>query len=464
MAERSDEAAVRPAQGGRGRSWPDPHDHDDPPRSDDDPGRRRPHRGMTALAALLVVGSLAAGDRGIYESEAEAAAASRRLSLGEALRLAAERGLDEAASDEQVAKATAAAARVYPFNPFVQFQALPYQSDSPAAIAHYVLAMETIELGRQQRWRRSAGRAAAARIRADRRQIALSDEAAVARLFFAAVYQRELADLLRRRLTLDDERLDGALERVASAPEAIDEVTSLRLGHRMLEHEIERLVLDEHETVAALAERLAIDPSLPLEPVGLLETWRWQPLAPQAAPLADHPIAAAAAADEARAAADAGLARANRIPNLLIGPYYQRGANGVVSAGFRGQVTLPTFDTGRRLVRQRAAEAARQRLAAARAREDLDRGAARTIERYNATVALTGKLRCDLGDYGVRAPSGSGTLSLRERRLAGERLLLESEYQIALAAADVVEATDVHVVALLQPAPGTIVAAAPCPR
>ena len=71
---------------------------------------------------------------------------------------------------------------------------------------------------------------------------------------------------------------------------------------------------------------------------------------------AERPDVLAAQADASAAAANVDLARASRVPNVAIGPVYQRDEAGSVFAGFQTQMDLPVWDTGRPLVRQRVAE------------------------------------------------------------------------------------------------------------
>ena len=50
------------------------------------------------------------------------------------------------------------------------------------------------------------------------------------------------------------------------------------------------------------------------------------------------------------------LARANKMPDLQIGPFYQKTDGGATLWGFRAQSDLPILNTGQPLVRQRMAE------------------------------------------------------------------------------------------------------------
>jgi cobalt-zinc-cadmium efflux system outer membrane protein len=80
--------------------------------------------------------------------------------------------------------------------------------------------------------------------------------------------------------------------------------------------------------------------------------------------VAGRPDVLAARADLSAARSAASLARASRVPDLVIGPYYQRTETGVYYYGFRSQNDIPIVNNGIPLVRQRQAEV-RQRQAVA---------------------------------------------------------------------------------------------------
>ena len=50
------------------------------------------------------------------------------------------------------------------------------------------------------------------------------------------------------------------------------------------------------------------------------------------------------------------LATANKTPDLQIGPYYQRTADGTSFLGFRAQMDIPVINSGRPLEQQRISE------------------------------------------------------------------------------------------------------------
>ena len=71
---------------------------------------------------------------------------------------------------------------------------------------------------------------------------------------------------------------------------------------------------------------------------------------------AARPDVLAAQSDFDASRANMNLARANKMPDLQIGPYYQKTDSGATLWGFRAQSDLPVLNSGQPLVRQRTAE------------------------------------------------------------------------------------------------------------
>ena len=69
-----------------------------------------------------------------------------------------------------------------------------------------------------------------------------------------------------------------------------------------------------------------------------------------------RPDVLSARSDVDSARSNLGLASANKTPDLQVGPYYQRDADGTYRFGLRAQMDLPVFNTGAPLERQRLAE------------------------------------------------------------------------------------------------------------
>jgi outer membrane protein TolC len=151
----------------------------------------------------------------------------------------------------------------------------------------------------------------------------------------------------------------------------------------------------------------------PYELVGRLESFQWgridglaapegMPPSPQATiqlaeSLADErPDVRAAQAATNVAQANAELAQANTVQNLQIGPYYERDEFETLFFGVTGQMTLPIWDSGRPLARQREAETV-QRIVALNALKTRARVEVQTaIERYERARLLAEKERPNL--------------------------------------------------------------------
>ena len=136
------------------------------------------------------------------ESQASttADAANVRLSVRAAIEtgLAQNPDLIALRQTEGVGVAAVGVAQTYPFNPWVQVQATPYQqaqSGGPGTTYHYVLMMQQIQLGHQQEYREQAACTALNGIRWNVVQAELLNVAQTERLYFTAVYQKGLRDL-----------------------------------------------------------------------------------------------------------------------------------------------------------------------------------------------------------------------------------------------------------------------------
>jgi cobalt-zinc-cadmium efflux system outer membrane protein len=106
----------------------------------------------------------------------------------------------------------------------------------------------------------------------------------------------------------------------------------------------------------------------------------------------------AANADVDTARANLELARANRMPDLQIGPYYQRNNDPVLFWGFRAQMDIPVLNTGMPMVRQRLAELTQRSTVWEQLlnRATLDASAA--LDRYDRALALASDSETAVGE------------------------------------------------------------------
>ena len=125
---------------------------------------------------------------------------SASLTLPQSIALALEQNPDliTLRQSENVGSAALGVAQTYPFNPFVQVQATPYQearSGGPGTTYHYVLLMQTIQLAHQQQFREEGAASALNSTRWNIHQAELQNVAQTERLYFNLLYQRGLLEL-----------------------------------------------------------------------------------------------------------------------------------------------------------------------------------------------------------------------------------------------------------------------------
>jgi cobalt-zinc-cadmium efflux system outer membrane protein len=368
---------------------------------------------------------------------------SQSLSLPQSVALALEQNPDLIAlrQSENVGSAALGVAQTYPFNPFVQIQATPYQdrpSAGPGTTYHYVLLMQTIQLAHQQQFREEGAASALNSTRWNIHQAELQNVAQTERLYFNLLYQRGLLELAsashennQRLLRTIEKQLDAGQATAADA--AIVRMDARATGQQA------RLAKANHETALRdLKRQLGFPPDDATAFEGDLRLFKWKipvpggedPARPSGDSLrldtggtlswmtsrgAARPDVVAAQSDMEAARAALCLASASRTPDLQVGPYYQRTADGTSFLGFRAQMDLPVVNSGRPLEQQRSAELT-QRLTAwqqLRRRAELEAQAA--WKRYELALAALAE----------DSPGGATDLpgelqSLEQQFLAGE--------------------------------------------
>lgn len=256
-------------------------------------------------------------------------------------------------------------ARTYPFNPFLQLQVTPLQDAKngagPGTIYHYVLLMQTLQLGRQQLHRERNAMAALNSVRWNILQAELLNVAQTERLYFAALYQRGLRDLALANAQLNDQLLVVVEKRLEGGDVTGAEAAISRLDNRSARQQAKLAEANYQTALLDLRRQLNIPISVPIDVAEGLDEWTWlateagEPGAAESL-VASRPDVMAAGCDIAAARANADLARGSRIPDLQIGPYYQRTESGTNYLGFRTQNDIPIWNSGVPLVRQREAE------------------------------------------------------------------------------------------------------------
>jgi cobalt-zinc-cadmium efflux system outer membrane protein len=312
------------------------------------------------------------------------------LSSGIALSLSQNPDLIAVRQAENVSSAALGVAQTYPFNPFVQIQATPYQN-APFGITgttyHYVLLMQTIQLAHQQQFREEGACATLNSTRWNILQAELQNVAQTERLYFSVLYLRGLLDLAMASHANNQELLRTLEKQLDAGQATAADVVMVRIDTRST-HQQRRLARANAETaVRDLKRQLGMSAEDPASITGDLRSILWRnpasvSLEPKALEIeipletaterekmmvasraVSRPDIMAAHADVDVARANLNLATAAKTPDLQIGPYYQRTLDGTSFLGFRAQMDIPVINNGRPLERQRAAELA-QRLTA----------------------------------------------------------------------------------------------------
>jgi outer membrane protein, heavy metal efflux system len=370
---------------------------------------------------------------------------------------------------DPVAQAVLDVAEHYPFNPFVQVEVIPYARDINGdlkAVKHYVYLMQTLELAHQQRYREASAQAALNQVRWNIVAAELTNTATTEKLYFTALYQRDLRDLARRAAQLN-EQLSGVVEgRFKANLSKPGEETTARVSLRQTRKQAALAEANYAFARLALMRQLNLPSDQTIELVGRLEDFAWNPIEGMASTAGqsydshvpnqlidnlagERPDVRAAQAGTNVAQSNAELARANVTQNLQVGPYYERDELGTVFVGVRAQMNIPVWDSGRPLARQREAECAQQviNLTELRARAQvevqtaLDRYArARYLadrERSDFIQSLSGDLARIKRQFEVGQADILNVFATQTALLAEQKAYLDLLNELAQSAADV---------------------------
>jgi len=320
---------------------------------------------------------------------------------------------------EPVARAVYGVAETYPWNPYVQIEVLPYARDASGntqAVTNYVLLMQTLEFAHQGRYRKAGAAASLNQVRWNIVQAELTSTAQTERLYFSALYQRDLRDLAARTAALNDELL-GIVERRYQANLATPaERTTAQVTARQARKQAALAEANFQTALLTLRRQLNMPTSQVITLIGRLEDFDWLPVtgvqsddASVAGPIqvsldvswqfaCERPDVLAAQAGMNVAQSAANLAQANRVPNVQFGPFYERDESATVFAGFRTQMDLPIWNTGRPLAVQRSAEARQQAITTQELRSRAQIEIQTALERYERARRLTEQERPESAD------------------------------------------------------------------
>ena len=274
---------------------------------------------------------------------------------------------------QPVAEAALRVAQTYPFNPYVQVEVCPVDHElgtGQGAILNYVYLMQTLELAHQSRYREASAAAARNQVCWNVVHAELTNAAQTEKLYFTALYERDLRDLARLTAA-QNERVLGIVERRFTAGTGMPtEQTTARVAARQSRKQAGLAESNFQTALLALKRQLNLDTNEPIALVGRFEDFNWMPVegvepdsADGTAPIrvspqvvarlaGERPDVLAAQSGTSMAQANADLARANMVQNIAVGPYYERDDYGTLFLGLRAQVNLPIWDTGRPLANQ----------------------------------------------------------------------------------------------------------------
>ncbi|HEX7450157.1 MAG TPA: TolC family protein [Pirellulales bacterium] len=355
-----------------------------------------------------------------------------QLTLAAALETSLEQNPDLLAlrETEGVSRAVLGVARAFPFNPFFQFQATPVEQAPAAAkqaeanaaqkIYQYYLVMQTFELAHQRQHRTSIAEAQLRAVRWNVYQAELLNLSQTEQFFFTALYQRGLRELARATADLSGQLLQITERQFAAGHAAASDVATIRMDARSMRQQARLAETNYQTALLALRRQLNLPIDFAFEPVGELAALEWLPINAQTlgrVPALQRAIAQqdnreaivrelasgrpdvrAAASTMSAAQANVRLAQSSRVPNLIIGPYYQSDDFGIKYFGFRGQVDVPVANTGKPLVRQRRAELRLQQVTARQLRARAEIEVRTAIDRYERARQLAAESALDLGD------------------------------------------------------------------
>ena len=413
------------------------------------------------------------------------ASASQPLSLWDAASLALAQNPDliAARQAEGVSLGALGVAQTYPFNPWVQIQVTPdprLADGSTGTSAHYVLLMQTLQLAHQRQHREAAALSVLNGTRWNIVQAELLAVAQTERLYFAALYQRGMADISRANADLSRELLDISEKQLRGGQLSAADVAIVRLDESAARRRAALAQTNYQTALLDLRRQLNLPLSMPLSLSGNLTDFQFNPAASAAlgkdAPESESPavdlqetawqLAAArpdvlaAQSDLDAARANMNLARANKMPDLQIGPFYQKTDGGATLWGFRAQSDLPILNTGQPLVRQRMAEINQRQTVWEQLHQRAALDAQAAIDRYERARRLvagsgsTLELPQELSKLEAQFKAGEidvlRIVTARTSLLAARQAQLDILHELAQAAAALTAATGLPPEAVVQ--------------
>ncbi len=447
--------------------------------------------------------------------------APRALTLQQAVAWAVRHNPDLVAgwAREPVQHAAYHVAATYPYNPQLTAGVMPYTREADgrrAKVDQSYTLTETFELAGQPRHRKEAAAADWTETRWALQWLTVQVTAETERLFFEALFRRQVWELQRGLAELNERMYETIQHRFAAGQATQADVVLARVESQSSRQAAALAEAEYRTALAALRRHLNWPDGRELRLEGDLTAWQWRPLTAvgleqtgtgletQAGVAAGSDLSepeevlgrSAGATDNrsavhasdgsaldaawvaewlesrpdvqaARAAVEAAqarwqLARANRVPNLQLGPAFFRDEAATEFWGLEAQVSLPVVNTGQPLVRQRWAELQQRRVELeqllVKARLEIEAA----VARYERARRLVEKLDSAAGQpvssllqpFQDQFEAGQidllHVLSARRSVLQSRRSTLDLVREVALAAADVTAATGVPAELLLR--------------
>lgn len=330
---------------------------------------------------------------------------------------------------EGVSQAALGVAQTYPFNPFVQVRATPYQRDNfgrNGATYHYVILQQNLQLAHQQQFREDVACSQLNQVRWNIHNLELLNTAQTTRLYFTALYQRGIRDLTRSSADLNEQLLRISERQLEAGQITSSDVAIVRIDARSTRQQADLAEANYQTALLDLRRQLNVPLEEKIELAGDLVRFRWN--SAHAAALAQsgsrgggleleppevdapagnelirkiadvRPDILAARADVETAYSNYRLANAMRTPDLLIGPYYSRDDFGVTFLGFQGQMDMPVINSGKPLARQRAAEHQQRQMTWEQLQTRAELEAVATVDRYQRAHRLVEAARPNFAD------------------------------------------------------------------
>ncbi len=382
---------------------------------------------------------------------------------------------------EQVGRAAMGVANTYPFNPFVQVQATPYQHSqigNSGSTYHYVLLMQTIQLAHQQQFREQGASFSLNSTRWNIHQAELTTLSQTARLFFGGLYTRGLMELADASHANNIQLLEILEKQLEAGQTTASDVAIVRVDAGSTKQQLQLAMANYQTALRDLSRQTAISidqlPGLKGDLRAI--NWRFPGTTARASGTTDELAVSANAArssvltwsssrpDVMAAKSDIDVARAARClataaktPDLQIGPYYQTTADGTNFVGFRGQVDIPVINDGTPLERQRTAEHHQRIVAWQQIQRRAELEASAAFDRYEqALSAIAAAEKETVEDFpselaGLEAQFLAGEVDVvrvvqaRTSLVQNQRVHLDLLNELGQAAADLIGATGIPV-------------------